>query len=607
MGKLNKLIKYLILLAIVANAVGMFFPILTSTFSPYYGSIAKHIAQTNNWSDLILSGHDWMDKPHLPFWLVAISFKIWGINSFAYILPGFLFHLLGIYYTYRLARFWYSKEVGLLAALFTATSLHLMLSSIDVRAEAYLLGEIMPACYYWLKYDKEAKFKYLLLGAIFTAFALMTKGVFILITIYSGLVCLWMVRGQWRNFISLKWIIALVLSFILIFPELMALYYQFDLHPEKVVFGNTHMSGIYWYFWASQFGRFFNTGPIMSSNPPPLHQLYFVHTFLWAYLPWWPMFVAAVYTMGKTGKMVVKRKIVLTNTMVSKSEFLRCSDPDIYFLACFFITFILFSITKFQVDHYTNIIFPFASIISAAWFSRLINSSRSSKPCLEKREASYNNNDSHCKEDKYKNNTNNKNNKNNIPIIFYIESGIAFLLLGLMLGVSTVILTGVALVMVEFAIILSIFVILFMSRYNWVIKTIAYPTIAMSVLFIFAMVVNGVGYAKYDAGYQIAKFLNRQSHQEKVVGYKIDLLSLDFYSKNPYVLLDNLAIARQEAVPAYLIVKQDQLPDIRANFAHAQVIKQFGGCSIETYLRNVIQPEQLHNKLTQYVVIKINQ
>ena len=97
MDKLNSKVKRLIVIAILANSIGMFYPLLLSTFSPYYGSIAKHMVISNNWTDLVLSGHDWMDKPHLPFWLSALSFKIFGINSFAYIIPGFLFYILGIY------------------------------------------------------------------------------------------------------------------------------------------------------------------------------------------------------------------------------------------------------------------------------------------------------------------------------------------------------------------------------------------------------------------------------------------------------------------------------------------------------------------------------
>jgi 4-amino-4-deoxy-L-arabinose transferase-like glycosyltransferase len=136
----------------------------------------------------MLSGQDWLDKPHFPFWITALSFKIFGINSFAYILPGFIFNLIGAYYTYKLANYLYkNQDIALLSTLIYLTIFHLMISAIDVRAEAYLLGQIIPAVYYWLNYDDKFSWKYLLLGAFFTGLALMTKGIFVVITIVSGI------------------------------------------------------------------------------------------------------------------------------------------------------------------------------------------------------------------------------------------------------------------------------------------------------------------------------------------------------------------------------------------------------------------------------------
>ena len=548
--KLNSKIKILIVIAIFANSIGMFYPLLLSTFSPYYGSIAKHIAITNNWTDLILSGNDWMDKPHLPFWLTALSFKVFGINSFAYILPGFLFHILGIYYTYRLARIWYSKEVGLLAALFTATALHLMLSSIDVRAEAYLLGEIMPACYYWLKYDRQSKIKYLLLGAIFTALALMTKGIFILVTIISGVAALWIYKGQWKKFISFKWIFALAVSFLLIAPEIIALYKQFDANPDALEFGTRHISGIRWFFWDSQFGRFFNTGPIISSNPPPFHELFFVHTFLWAYLPWWPMFFCAIGALFKR------------NAKHNK-------EASIYFFSSFFITFILFSLTTFQVDHYTNIIFPFASIICAAWVLPII------------------------KEYKTKH------------AIFYIETAISILLVSLVIILSFVVLKSIDFWVIEALALVTVITMISMIRKNWGLKTVVYPVLAMCLTFIFAMTVNGVEYAKYDAGYQMALYLN-SSVKADIVGYKIDLMSLDLHSQNNYQLVDDLDDIDTVQDNFYIVTSSNNITEISAKYKNVVIVKDFAGGSIETFLGNVINPQKLQEKLNHYIILQVN-
>jgi 4-amino-4-deoxy-L-arabinose transferase-like glycosyltransferase len=550
----NKFILGLIVAVLLASSIGMFFPLLTSNYSPYYGSIAKHIFLTDNWVDLSLSGKDWLDKPHLPFWLTAISFKIFGVNSFAYILPGFLFNILGAIYTYKVANIWYDKKTSLLAVLFYFSCLHLMLSSIDVRAEAYLVGEIMPACYYLLLYEQKSRIKYLFLAAFFSALAMMTKGVFVLVTICSGLIGLWIYHRKWRNFISVKWLCVIALAFIFVAPEVVSLYLQFNLHPEKIIFGTHGFSGIRWFFWDSQFGRFFNTGPIMTTNPMPYHWLFFVHTFLWAFLPWWPMFFAALWCMLK--RFLVSKKL---------------PDADVYLLASFFVTFVLFSATSFQVDHYTNIIFPFASIICAKWMNDLFIL---------------------------------KGTDRGIRNIYFIEIFISLVVLFVVLFGGFVVLHGIVRYLSVCLALISGGFFVILSKHSRQLKTVVFPTIAMAVFFVFAMCVNGIEYAKYDAGYQIALNLNQEKSLE-VIGYKIELMSLDLYSKNSYRLVNNLGDIGGIRNGFYLVTAQNILPEVMDKFPNSQLINNIYGCKIETFLANMLHPDKLQQNLDKYVVIRV--
>lgn len=337
-------IQWLILLALLANAAAMLSPVINGGDSITYAALSQHIAQSGDWANLMLDGRDWLDKPHLPFWITALSFEMFGVGAFSYILPGFLFHLIGGYYTYRIARLFYSREAAWLSVLVYVSAFHLMDSSIEVKAETYLTGFIMGACYYWLRYDAQARLKYLLLGAVFSACAVMTKGVFTLITIFSGLVLLWLYRREWYKLWSGKWLLAYVLSLLFTAPEVIALYLQFDAHPEKVVFGRTDVSGIRFFLWDSQFGRFFNSGPIRNTNG---HPFYFVLVFLWAFLPWVAVFFAA---MSAGVRRFAQR------TAGDNAGF-------VFLCGAFFVTFGLFSATSFQLDHYTVILFPFAAIL----------------------------------------------------------------------------------------------------------------------------------------------------------------------------------------------------------------------------------------------------
>ena len=337
-------LRWLILATLLVNAAPMLSPIINEGDSITYAALSQHIANSGDWMSLVLEGKDWLDKPHFPFWITALFFKIGGISAFTYILPGYLFHLLGGYFAYRIARQFYDRSTALLTLLVYVSVYHLMYTSSEIKAEAFLTGSITGACYYWLRFDAASKVKHLLLGALFSAVAVMTKGVFTLITIASGLVCMWAYQKQWRKFWSAKWLLAVVVTVLFTAPELIALYLQFDAHPENVVFGRTHVSGIKFFAWDSQFGRFFNFGPITKVEGSPF---YYLHVFLWAYLPWVVVFLAALY---KGVRGLLGRK-------------LQHAAAFVFLVGSFFVTFALFSATTFQIDYYTVILFPFASIL----------------------------------------------------------------------------------------------------------------------------------------------------------------------------------------------------------------------------------------------------
>lgn len=342
---LQQYFRPLFALGIVLNATGIFTQVFTGD-SILYADIAKNMAQRNDWLNLFAYGKDWLDKPHFPFWMAAISFKIFGINAFAYKLPAILFWLAGIYYTYKIGAKLYNKDVAKCSALVYVIALHGVISNFDVKAEPYLTTLIIAATYYILLAYREDKLSYILMAAVFSGFAVMTKGIFVLLTIAGGLVLYFILSRQWKEFFKLKWYLLLVLILVVIFPELYALYTQFDLHPEKVVFDKQNVSGIQFFLWDSQFGRFFNTGPIKGSGD----NSFFLHTTLWAFLPWSVIFLFALARGAKQLKLTSERWILYGAALL---------------------TFLVFSLSDFQLPHYIIILFPHFSIAVAAYLAAL--------------------------------------------------------------------------------------------------------------------------------------------------------------------------------------------------------------------------------------------
>ena len=309
-----------------------------------YASLSKNMVYRHEFWELFTYNQDWLDKPHFPFWMVLASFKLFGISVWAYRLPALLFFLLSLLYTWLFARRHYGNMVAATAVLILMTAQHLIMFNTDVRAEPYLMGLIIGAIYHIDRLNERFTFGQLIMAALLTACAVMTKGIFVVGAIYGALIGQLLFTKNLKQLFNFKWLALLVLTFIFTLPELYALYIQFDMHPEKMVFGRQQVSGIKWFLWDSQFGRFINKGPI--TKPANGNIFFFVHTLLWAFAPWCLLFYFALYKNIKA----IWQKVKL---------------PEYFTLGGALPLLALFSLSKFQLPFYTNILFPLFAIITA--------------------------------------------------------------------------------------------------------------------------------------------------------------------------------------------------------------------------------------------------
>ena len=532
----SKVLKLLILVTVVANAFGMVCPVLISGDANLYAAVSRHMALHNDWMNLYAEGADWLDKPHFPFWMSAACFKVLGISAASFIFSGFVFHLVGGYYTYKLARQFYGEGTALLAALVYFTTLHLVLSTIDVRAEVFLTGLIMPACYYWLRFDETAKARYLLAGAAFTACAIMTKGIFVLVTIGSGLACRWAYRRQWRQCFRLKWLLALLLCFVFILPELIALYAQFDAHPEKVVFGHQGVSGLRFFFWDSQFGRFFNTGPIRNQHGSPF---FYLHTFLWSFLPWTVAFLGAVFSAVRS---------------------LPRGEPGdrsaaVFLYGSFLIPFVMFSATKFQFDYYLDILLPFAGIISAKYLHDALGGGTGHSW---------------------------------LPVIQQAFS------VGLLGGILVLSLLAVQRnLFLAFTIVFCVAVLASAfrtRRAESLFRAVILPALAVIAVFVFVATVFEVSVLRHEASHGITSYLRRQP---RLPVYLLDMDNnegrfiqrMEMQGDLVYTKLNNLEQAKVLAGSFYLVAEESKLPSIQVAFPSGTVLCKVDRLEIQHFDR----------------------
>jgi 4-amino-4-deoxy-L-arabinose transferase-like glycosyltransferase len=81
--------------------------------------------------------------------MAALSFRVFGINGFAYKLPALLFWGAGAWYTFRFANLIYGKSIAQLSTLVYVSAAHLVISNNDVRAEPYLTGLVIGSVFHF--------------------------------------------------------------------------------------------------------------------------------------------------------------------------------------------------------------------------------------------------------------------------------------------------------------------------------------------------------------------------------------------------------------------------------------------------------------------------
>jgi len=345
----NKWLYFFISLAVLVNFSGLFVPLMDPD-AGVYASVTKHMVERNNYLELYFQGTDWLDKPHFPFWITAAFFKVFGMHNWSYKLPGILFVLLGACYTYLFAKKYYTKTIALWAVFILLTAEHIIISNSDVRAEPFLVGLVMASIYHFSNALSKKIGWQLVYASFFAGCAVMTKGIFTLIPIGGAIAGELFIKQNWKQLFHWRWLIAAVLLFVFITPELYSLWYQFDQHPEKMVFGKTNVSGVRFFLWDSQFGRFVNSGPIKGKGDIS----FFIHTLLWAFLPWSLLMYAAVGKKIKDGLQKINRQ-----------------QQEWFTITGSLFTLVIFSFSKFQLPYYANIVFPLLAILTAQYVFRL--------------------------------------------------------------------------------------------------------------------------------------------------------------------------------------------------------------------------------------------
>ena len=351
MSEKSYVVSAYILLAAVFTA-GLFIPLMNNDAGEY-ALIALNMAQENDFVNITRKGQDYLDKPHMLFWLSALSFKIFGAHGFAYKLPSLLFSIIAIYSTTRLGTILFNKKTGVVAGLMLGFSQAFIISNYDVRTDAILTGATIFAIWQFISFSGDKKYYHIILGALGLAVAVGTKG--ILAIIVTGLVIIihMLYHKRIKEIFHWKWLSSIFWLFIFLSPVLYCYYLQFDSQPHKIANGVKGMSGIKFLLWTQSFERLAGQRNMVNNSDV----LFFFHTFLWAFLPW---SIIAYYETFRDWIITIKNK------------FLTTRHVQFALSGAAFLIMLLMSTSQFKLPHYLNIIFPLFALIAAKSVFRFI-------------------------------------------------------------------------------------------------------------------------------------------------------------------------------------------------------------------------------------------
>ncbi len=347
---------FLVALVVIIYIAGMFVTLFEND-SAQFAVMAMRMVQENDFFSLIKGSEEYLDKPHMHYWLAALSFKIFGIHDWAYRIPGILSTLLGAYSCYGLGRLLYNQDIGKFSALIFMTAQTIVLSNIDVRTDAVLTGFTIFSIWQLVKYIEKNSLSGIVLGAFGAGMAFSTKGQIALAVIGISVLCHLIYTRKWKSLLSWKLLPALIVFGITIAPMLYAYYLQFDLHPEKVIRGKSNRSGIFFIFWEQSFERLSGQGHGKNSSD----FFFFFHTFLWVFLPWTVLALIAYWSRVQTF-------IKLRFKYLPQYEFITVGAITILFF--------IISFAQFKLPHYMNILIPLYSILSASYLHSLYRFSK---------------------------------------------------------------------------------------------------------------------------------------------------------------------------------------------------------------------------------------
>lgn len=180
---------------------------------PRYSQVARQMFESGDWITPRLENHPWFEKPVLLYWLMCLSFKIFGVTEFALRLPSALSALICVYLTYNIVRKAAGETSALLSAIILGTSAFFVAFSHAATFDMLLTVCVAASLWSFFQFDAlTGKKLHLFAAYAFCGLGILAKGFVAPAVIALTAAIYWYAEHRFRDMSKLHLITGILLA-----------------------------------------------------------------------------------------------------------------------------------------------------------------------------------------------------------------------------------------------------------------------------------------------------------------------------------------------------------------------------------------------------------
>jgi len=312
----------LLLVFVAVHFAAVFAPAILDDADGTHANAAQHMAISGDWVTLRVDGIRYLEKPPLPYWLVAVAYHLFGYNVFATHLPVSLAVLACAALAWTWSRRAWGDRAAFYAALAILTSIGVFLFTRFLIPESLITFFLGLALYAFLTGLEDRKPERLYLAYAALAIAVLAKGLIAPVFFIAAVVPWLLITGEWRRWRHLRLFTGILLFLAIAAPWHILAGLRNPDHGNPV--GNIPSAGhvhgfFYFYFINEHVLRFLGKRYPHDYNKQPW-LVFWLGQLIWLFP--WSIFIPAALVRGWRN-----RRVFASDLRYDASNTIQFLDP----------------------------------------------------------------------------------------------------------------------------------------------------------------------------------------------------------------------------------------------------------------------------------------